>query len=114
MRSFNVLNLLNNNNQKGNSHLGKVATLSLLTSVVILLFLGNKFSGFAGNKSDQAAVKAVQKYESVKQNNNNKINVCVQAGVVASAYLKADDLAKHAEWEAIKEKDCAAAGVPFY
>ncbi|MBT9314040.1 hypothetical protein [Leptothoe spongobia] len=108
----NLKNLFNT--PEGSVSIAKVATFSILLSVAILLFLGNKLSWFADNKTDQTIVKAVQKYESVKQSNNSKISICVQADVVASAYLKVNDLAKQAEWEAIKEKDCEAAGVPSY
>jgi type VI protein secretion system component VasK len=98
---------------KASSQVIKIAAFSVLLSVAMLLFLGNKFSWFADNKAQEAVVKAVQKYESLQQS-SNKISICVQAGVVTSAYLQIDDAAKHQEWEAIEKKDCEAAGVPNY
>lgn len=112
MRRLKVLNLLNS--LGGRSRTITIATLSCLVSGGLLLFLGSRLSLFADNGADKATITALlQKYESFKQS-NNKISICTQADVVASAYLDAHDSAKHAEWEAIKEKDCDAAGVPYY
>ena len=39
------------------------------------------------------------------------MDVCVRAGLVAEAYLQANDEGNYKHWKAIEKKDCAAAGL---
>lgn len=59
----------------------------------------------------QVADDAVEQYNIAKKQ-GDKIQICVQAGLVSAAYLQAKDDAKYNEWKAIESNDCAAAGMP--
>lgn len=59
----------------------------------------------------QVADDAVAQYQITKQS-GNPIDQCVHAGLVAAAFLQAQDQGNYARWKAIENVDCAAAGVP--
>ncbi len=40
------------------------------------------------------------------------IDQCVQAGLVAAAWLQAQDAGKYDQWKDVEERACANAGVP--
>lgn len=50
-------------------------------------------------------------YEIAKQG-GDKVQICVQAQMVAQAYLQAKDQTNFNKWKAIQSSDCAAAGMP--
>lgn len=60
---------------------------------------------------NKVAQDAVAQYQITKRN-GDAIHVCVQAGLVAAAYLQAKDEANYAKWQATEKQDCAAAGMP--
>jgi hypothetical protein len=60
-----------------------------------------------------AAENAVRQYQKVLQDKHStKVDVCVQAGLVSSAYLQSQDEMNYKKWKAIQKSDCARAGVP--
>ena len=60
---------------------------------------------------DQVATDSVEQYNIAKRQ-GDPIQTCVQAGLVAAAYLQAKDEAQYNSWKAIESSDCAAAGMP--
>jgi hypothetical protein len=60
---------------------------------------------------DQVATDAVRQYQ-IADRQGDKIQICVQAGLVSAAYLQADDEAAFDHWKKIEHADCAAAGIP--
>jgi hypothetical protein len=59
------------------------------------------------------AQQAVNRYESMREDSrSSKVDVCVQAGLVSSAYLQAQDEPNYTKWKAVQKSDCDKAGVP--
>lgn len=58
----------------------------------------------------QVADDAVQQYGIVKRN-GSPMDTCVQAGMVAAAYVQAKDEANYQRWRATEQVECVAAGV---
>jgi hypothetical protein len=57
------------------------------------------------------AEEAEAQYQMV-QRSGTVIDMCMQAGMVAAAWLQARDAAKYDFWKDIEAKTCANAGVP--
>jgi len=79
----------------------------LLLISLIIAFVGCGLSDI----ENQVAEDAVKQYEIAKRQ-GDKMQICVQAGLVSAAYLQAKNEAKYNEWKAIEKKACSAAGVP--
>lgn len=60
----------------------------------------------------QVAEDAVSQYNIAKSSGGDKIDICVQAGLVSAAYLQAQDSLNYSKWKAIEKNDCLAAGLP--
>jgi len=66
----------------------------------------------SGNNG-KAPEYAVLQYRRVAENpKSTRIDVCVQAGIVSSAYLQAQDEPNYRKWKAVQKSDCAKANVP--
>lgn len=61
---------------------------------------------------NKVADDTVEQYNIVKRQ-GDKIQICVQAGIVAAAYLQAKDEKNYSKWQSIKKSDCRAAGIPY-
>ena len=59
----------------------------------------------------KVAADAVVRYGIAKRN-GTKIDACAQAGLVAAAYLQAENEGQHQRWKQTEKADCEAAGVP--
>lgn len=59
---------------------------------------------------DQVAADAVKQYNIAKRSGGS-MDTCVQAGMVAAAYLQAQDESSYRRWKATEKSDCAAAGL---
>jgi len=53
---------------------------------------------------------AVAQYGIAKRN-GNAMDACVQAGIVAAAFLQSKDEANYAKWKATEKDDCKLAGL---
>ena len=62
---------------------------------------------------DQVAKDAIQQYE-IAERQGDKIQICVQAGLVSAAYLQAKDEANYQTWKEVERADCSRAGMPTY
>lgn len=60
--------------------------------------------------TNQVANDAVSQYHIAKRQ-GDKMQVCVQAGMVSAAYLQAKDEANYTAWKDTEKADCAAAGL---
>jgi hypothetical protein len=56
--------------------------------------------------NNQVAVGMVKQYEMAKRNGANSIDLCVQAQLVSTSYLQAQNEAKYGEWKRIQKIDC--------
>ena len=59
---------------------------------------------------NKVADDMVAQYEIAKKQ-GDAMQTCVQAGMVSSAYLQAQDETKYNEWKAIEKTDCKTAGI---
>jgi len=83
----------------------------ILVGYTTLTFLG---TAAAGSKVQASPNKVVD--DQVVQYNfavraGTKMDRCVQAGFVASAYIQAKDEPNYEEWQRIRHDDCKAAGL---
>ncbi len=63
------------------------------------------------NIKNKVAQDAVTQYNIAAQG-GSPMDRCVQAGMVAAAYLQAQDQTSYDTWKATEKADCRAAGVP--
>jgi hypothetical protein len=59
----------------------------------------------------QVAQDAVAQFQIAKRGGDGT-QTCVHAGMVAAAFLQAQDESAYRKWLAIEKQECAAAGVP--
>ena len=95
-------------------HLASGILYMLVVGGLIWYFLGGGLEKQAAkdmaNIQNQVAADVVQQY-GITQRNGTAMDRCVQAGMVAAAFLQAQDEANYQQWKAIEKKDCRAAGV---
>lgn len=60
--------------------------------------------------SNHVADDAVAQYEIAKRQ-GDKMQTCVQAGLVSAAFLQAKNEPQYREWKTTEKADCAAAGL---
>lgn len=60
---------------------------------------------------NKVASDSITQYQIAKRN-GTKIDACVQAGMVAAAFLQAKDEGQYKSWKQTEKSDCAAAGMP--
>lgn len=60
---------------------------------------------------DKVSSDFVDQYNIAKQQ-GDKIQICVQAGLVAAGFLQAKDAPNYQKWKDIEKADCAKAGLP--
>jgi len=60
---------------------------------------------------DQVAADSVNQYR-IAKNNGTPMDACVQAGLVAAAFLQAKDEPNYKKWKSVEHEDCIAAGMP--
>ena len=65
-----------------------------------------------GDIEQQVAKDMTEQYNIAKRS-GDKMQTCVQAGMVAAAYLQAKDESNYNKWQRTKKRDCKAAGVNF-
>jgi hypothetical protein len=59
----------------------------------------------------QVARDAEDQYGIVARNGGSAMDRCVQAGMVAAAFLQANAEGRYQDWKKIEDRDCAAAGL---
>lgn len=58
---------------------------------------------------NEVAEEAARQYQIVKAKGGSRTDLCVQAGIVAAAYLQAENPSKYEIWKIRERTDCAAA-----
>ena len=94
--------------------------LGALLSIGACLYVGYMFYGGGLEKEAAQTMKTIEQqvaadYEAqynITQQSGTAIDQCVQAGMVAAAYLQAKDQSSYARWKGVERRDCDAAGVP--
>lgn len=81
-----------------------------LASVLALVGCDAAVDAQMDSTYDKVSSDMVAQYDIAKKQ-GDKMQICVQAGMVSAAYLQAKDEAKYNEWKAIEKSDCAAAGI---
>ena len=66
----------------------------------------NQMDGIYAKVADDA-----EKQYAITKQAGGKIDQCVQAGMVAAAYLQAQDQQQYSNWKSVESVDCAAAGI---
>jgi hypothetical protein len=82
-----------------------------LAMSLVLLALACSTEKRMNEVAQQVAADAVAQYELAKRG-PDKIQTCVQAGIVAAAYLQAKDESSYNAWKNKEREDCAQAGIP--
>lgn len=90
----------------------------VLVVVIIFWFLSltgsnveKQTSSTMDNIRDQVASDAVAQYNIAKRQ-GDKIQICVQVGLVSAAYLQAQNESSYQSWKDIQKTDCRNAGMP--
>lgn len=60
----------------------------------------------------RVAADAVAQYRIVERSRGSALDLCVQAGLVAAAYLQAQNESQYREWKGVERRNCRIAGVP--
>lgn len=87
-----------------------------LLAFLLVFYLMSGATEAVANKSldsihNQVAEDAVAQYR-IAERGNDPIQTCVQAGMVAAAYLQAKDEPNYNQWKDVEKKACTAAGIP--
>jgi hypothetical protein len=90
----------------------------LASGIFVLILMGGGFWYFFGGGLEtstkksmddiykQVSADAVQQYEIAKRQ-GDKIQICVQAGLVSAAYLQEKNESSYQQWKAIEQEDCS-------
>ena len=91
------------------------AILRLTFIVLLNLTMGCEFlvENQMAQIEKKVAEDTVQQYN-IAKNQGNKLQTCVQAGMVSAAYLQAKDQTNYNKWKKIERSDCKAAGMPQF
>jgi hypothetical protein len=81
---------------------------SLIGSIIIF---GLSWWGYNAFINASVTSDVTKEYE-IAARQGDKMQVCVQAGLVSAAYLQAHDEDKYREWKRREDSDCSRAGLP--
>ena len=87
--------------------------LLVLVSIWIISDSGSTGTSSMNSLYNSVATDAVKQYE-IAARQGDKIQICVQAGLVSAAYLQAKDETNYQAWKATEKKVCERAGMPQY
>ena len=91
--------------------LGSIVGVFVVFSILGAIGL-NSSEEFMKNVEQSVALDQEQQYQ-IAKNQGDKMQICVQAGLVSAAYLQANDQENFNKWKAIETKDCRAAGLSY-
>lgn len=90
-----------------------VIGLIVVIFVFIMLDSGSTGTSSVNNIYNKVATDAVAQYE-IAARQGDKIQICVQAGLVSAAFLQAKDEANYQTWKATEKNVCTRAGLPQF
>ena len=96
--------------QAASSSLGRIVLVASILGGIWWVW-GGGYKWYLNDISRDVAADAVAQYRMVEKT-GSKMDKCVQAGLVAAAYLQAQDQWNYENWHLIERGDCLAAGVP--
>ena len=82
--------------------------LKISTVVMPLMLIG--CGGGMDDIYKQVSDDSVKQYNIAKRQ-GDKIQICVQAGLVSASYLQANDEENYGKWKSIEKADCERAGI---
>lgn len=88
-----------------------VAGVALLTLTACQDLIDQQANKQMAEIKGQVADDAVNQYNIAAQS-GSAMDRCVQAGMVAAAYLQAEDQESYSQWKNTERVDCRAAGMP--
>ena len=86
--------------------------LSLMVSVVMLTGCTIPEEKELQDIHQQVIKDAIAQYENIKKT-DDKIEICVYAGMVTAAYTQANNKTEADKWKIIEDQDCKKAGIPM-
>ncbi|MEI6480299.1 MAG: hypothetical protein WCO12_02140 [bacterium] len=102
-----------NNNEVDKNTIGGIVSLIFVVGVVWYFWGGGlekQTSRYTENINKQVSSDVVQQYEIAKRQ-GDKVQICVQAGLVSAVFLQGKDEASYQQWKAIEKADCSSAGI---
>jgi len=98
------------------SHLSGSSVFFILSGAVLLVWwmavADKNVNESMRNIETTVAADMVEQYNIAKRG-GDQTQICVQAGVVAAAFLQAKDEVNYRTWERKKNADCKKAGIPM-
>lgn len=88
--------------------------IGLVIAWAFISSMGNKPATSAASTEqqvyDKVANDAVEQYQ-IATRQGDKMQICVQAGLVSAAYLQAKDEVRYNEWKDVEKVRCETAGI---
>jgi hypothetical protein len=85
----------------------------LISDGMLVTNLNQRTSNVMDDIYQKVASDAVQQYR-IAERQGDKIQICVQAGLVSATYLQAQDESSYRTWKDIEKAVCRQAGMPQY
>lgn len=90
-------------------------TFTVLFIIAVIIGLSmpseDEVNDFVDDTYATVAKDYEEQYQMAKQG-GTMIDRCIRAGLVAEAYMQANDVSFYSKWKATEKADCNAAGVP--
>ena len=77
----------------------------------VIIMRGDEVEGAPQSIEKQVVADAVRQYQ-IAERQGDRMQICVQAGMVAAAFLQAKDESNYQTWKDTERRRCAAAGLP--
>lgn len=90
-----------------------VTAFIAIVFVFIMFDSGSSSTSSMNSLYSKVATDAVAQYE-IAARQGDKIQICVQAGLVSAAFLQAKDEANYQAWKATEKNACTRAGMPQF
>ena len=91
-----------------------IVVLVIFVFIILYIFGGSTEKQTASTMNDiykKVSADAVDQYN-IANRQGDKIQICVQAGLVSAAYLPEKNESSYQNWKAIQKTDCQRAGIP--
>ena len=83
-----------------------------IVGLIILIVLGIALFKFLNFGIHSQVTSDFEEQYKIASRGGDKVQICVQAGLVAAAYLQAHDSENFDKWKSSERVDCAGAGLP--